>query len=104
MEFHFGPTTKLTSLLVDYLHLKDIARLKQVNIHQKTTIREKMPNWLGTIREKYNVLPCGMCSSIRSNFKIEHCPLCEKDVCIEHLEVCNSCSNIYCYRCRGFCC
>ena len=104
MDFHFGPTTTLTSILMDYLHLKDVAKLKQVSFHHNLAIRDKIPNWIDTIQNQYHVLPCNICFSIRSCFKIEHCPLCEKDVCVDHLEICNSCNNVYCYRCRGYCC
>jgi len=89
MEFYFGPTTNLTTLIVDYLHLKDIAKLKQVCLHHSLSISAKMPNWLDIIQTQYDVLPCDICFSIRSCFKIEHCPMCEKNVCINHLENCN---------------
>ena len=104
MDIQFSTNVNLTTLLVDYLHLKEIASLKQVCSQQSSSVSHKIPYWFQTVRNQYDVSSCGICSAIRSSLKIEHCPMCEENICIDHLEICDSCNNIYCYRCRGFCC
>ena len=104
MEKTFGPKTTLLSILTHYLVPKDITRLRQVNKVSKQTSENVCGPWKTYVQSFYNVEDCSMCNALRNPKYMEHCPLCEKDVCLEHLVKCTNCLEIYCNTCVGFCC
>ena len=104
METSFGPKTSVLSILTQYLLPKDITRIRQVNRFFKQTSENTCGPWKLYVQSFYNVIDCPMCYALRSPIYVEHCPLCEKDVCLEHLVKCQNCLEIYCSACVGFCC
>jgi len=104
MESVFGLKTSLSSIVMTYLMPKEIAYLRQMNKHHMTAAGRTSNVWYNFVSKYKQVHTCGKCKAIRSIRKMEHCSLCTKDICVEHLEICNQCDGIYCSDCRGFCC
>ena len=104
METSFGPKTSVLSILTGYLLPKDITQIRQVNKFSKQTSENISGTWKSYVQSFHTVLDCPRCHALRNPRYMEHCPLCEKDVCLEHLVKCTQCLAIYCNACVGFCC
>ena len=104
METSFGPKTSVLTILTQYLLPKDITQIRQVNRFSKQISENVCGPWKPYVQSLYNVLDCPKCDALRNPSHMEHCPLCERDVCLEHLTKCQHCLEIYCNTCVGFCC
>lgn len=104
MENSFGPKTSVLTILTQYLLPKDITQIRQVNKYSKQTSENVCGPWKSYVQSFHDVLDCPRCHALRNPRYMEHCPLCEKDVCLEHLVKCSNCLEIYCNACVGFCC
>lgn len=104
MQTTFGPKTSVTSVVMGYLFPPDITRLRQVSRHAKTSSEHVCGPWKSYVQSLYNVYDCPRCNALRNPRYTEHCPLCEKNVCVDHLVRCSKCCQVYCDACVGFCC
>lgn len=104
MENTFGPKTSVTSVVMGYLFPHDITRLRQVNRHAKAASEQVCGSWKSYVQSLFTVSDCPRCYALRNPQHTEHCPLCEENVCVEHLVRCSKCSQVYCEACVGFCC
>lgn len=92
------------SLILSFLSVKDVARYRlQCRDALLDTFRSKGP-WLNYIQRWVSVSKCDLCIAIRSVRRVDWCELCECWVCIDHLDVCDSCANVCCDQCVDICC
>lgn len=95
----FSPTVTVVSCVCEYLKPKEVCKTRQVckfNVEHLYHFQE--------FAESNGAIKCGGCPAMRMPRFLEHCPVCEKDVCVDHLEQCWDCNEIICCDCRGFCC
>ena len=99
--------SELTSEILDYLSIKDIARWRQTTGQclqdTKRYLSRQQMDWYPYISHTYITRKCSMCPAIRSFVNVEWCPYCESNVCVEHLERCQSCHIVCCSSCVPAC-
>ena len=98
-EAVFSPTVTVVSCVCEYLKPKEVCKTRQVS----KFCTEHLYNFQ-EFAESNGAIKCGGCPAMRMPRFLEHCPLCEKEVCVDHLERCNECLEIICCECRGVCC
>ena len=96
----FSATESVLTCALQYLSAHEIAQCRPVS----RLTNSDVPGWREKSLQTGNVVACCKCPALRLSKYTEHCPLCESDVCVEHLEKCNDCNGIYCSSCVGFCC
>lgn len=104
MDFSFGPKTSVTSVVMTFLSPVDITRVRQVNRQTKTTSENVCGDWKSYVKSIETIHDCPHCYALRRPRYTEHCPLCEQNVCVDHLRRCVQCCDVFCHVCVGFCC
>jgi len=100
----FSENVTCMSVVLSYLSAKDTAKFRiQCREAVADTERSK-GNWLIYVQRQFPIKKCGRCPAICSVRQVEYCPLCERWVCLHHLEPCFKCHRVFCSNCRGFCC
>jgi hypothetical protein len=94
---------ELTNEMMQFMSTKDVARWRQTAraCLQDTEIFLRLHDmkWQSFISYTYVTLKCQCCPAIRTFTKVEWCPFCESNVCVEHLERCSECDIICCSKC-----
>ena len=96
----FGAKVSVLTSVVEYLSDKEMCKCRQLSKLSKNDIR----GWRHRVLRTGTVVDCQKCPALRLSKYTEHCPLCESSVCVDHLERCVKCHEIYCSFCVGFCC
>jgi len=101
LQSNFSPSVTVLSYVCTFLPPKAVCHARQTSV-----ICNKNLHPFKAFAELNGAITCGQmtCSAMRKPSFIEHCPVCEKNVCVDHLERCNNCFIIVCDDCNGFCC
>lgn len=104
MNAWFSDRLPLMSVVFEYLTAKDVASWRKSGRQSALNTFHYAPNWQKYVQANWNVCKCGICDSIRGFHKTEWCALCENRVCVDHLDHCRVCNDIFCYECAYSCC
>ena len=96
----FSSQSSVLTHVATFLPLSDVGRCRQLSRLSKSDVS----GWREAVLQQEQVVACEQCPAICRHQQTEHCPLCESTVCVEHLDRCDDCLQVFCNECVGFCC